>query len=49
MDAAWKRNYASYTEKWDDSVFQAQNKILQVGIDLGILPNIPGWQDMWMK
>ena len=33
-------NKENFADKWGDGFFQSQNKILQSGIGLGLLPNI---------
>jgi hypothetical protein len=39
----------SAESKWGDSLFQSQNKILQSGIGLGLLPNIGELNVLWIK
>jgi len=47
--AGMKQNKANFADKWGDSFFQSQNKILQSGISLGLLPNIGDLNDLWIK
>lgn len=44
-----KQNKANFADKWGDSFFQSQNKILQSGISLGLLPNIGDLNGLWIK
>jgi ABC-type nitrate/sulfonate/bicarbonate transport system substrate-binding protein len=47
--AGAKVNKENFAEKWGDAFFQSQNKILQSGISLGLLPNIGNLNDLWVK
>ena len=47
--AGFKQNQANAADKWGDSFFQSQNKILQSGISLGLLPNIGDLNNLWVK
>lgn len=47
--AAIKVNRENVSDKWGESFFQAQNKILQSGISLGLLPNIGDLNALWVK
>ena len=47
--AGAKVNKENFAEKWGDAFFQSQNKILQSGIGLGLLPNIGNLNDLWVK
>jgi ABC-type nitrate/sulfonate/bicarbonate transport system substrate-binding protein len=47
--AGMKQNRENFADKWSDSFFQSQNKILQSGISLGLLPNIGNLSDLWVK
>jgi len=47
--AGKKVNKENFAEKWGDVFFQSQNKILQSGIALGLLPNIGNLNDLWVK
>jgi NitT/TauT family transport system substrate-binding protein len=47
--AGMKQNKANFADKWGDAFFQSQNKILQSGISLGLLPNIGDLNNLWVK
>jgi hypothetical protein len=47
--AGIKQNRLNYADIWGDAFFQSQNKILQSGIGLGLLPNIGNLNDLWVK
>jgi NitT/TauT family transport system substrate-binding protein len=47
--AGMKQNKANFADKWGDGFFQSQNKILQSGISLGLLPNIGDLNSLWIK
>lgn len=47
--AGKKVNRENFAEKWGDAFFQSQNKILQSGIALGLLPNIGDLNVLWVK
>jgi len=47
--AGIKQNRLNYADIWGDAFFQSQNKILQSGISLGLLPNIGNLNDLWVK
>ena len=47
--AGIKVNKENVSDKWGDSFFQSQNKILQSGIGLGLLPNIGDLNVLWVK
>ncbi len=47
--AGIKVNKENFADKWGDSFFQSQNKILQSGINLGLLPNIGDLNALWIK
>lgn len=47
--AGIKQNRLNYADSWGDAFFQSQNKILQSGIALGLLPNIGNLNDLWVK
>jgi ABC-type nitrate/sulfonate/bicarbonate transport system substrate-binding protein len=47
--AGIKQNRLNYADIWGDAFFQSQNKILQSGIALGLLPNIGNLNDLWVK
>jgi hypothetical protein len=44
-----KVNKENFSDKWGDGFFQSQNKILQSGIGLGLLPNIGDLNALWIK
>lgn len=47
--AGIKQNRLNFADLWGDAFFQSQNKILQSGISLGLLPNIGNLNDLWIK
>lgn len=47
--AGMKVNKDNFADKWGDGFFQSQNKILQSGINLGLLPNIGDLNALWIK
>lgn len=47
--AGMKSSRENFADVWGDSFFQAQNKILQTGISLGLLPNVGNLIDLWVK
>lgn len=47
--AGIKVNKANFADKWGGDFFQSQNKILQSGISLGLLPNIGDLNNLWIK
>ncbi|HWH78124.1 MAG TPA: ABC transporter substrate-binding protein [Candidatus Binatus sp.] len=47
--AGIKVNKENFADKWGDNFFQSQNKILQSGISLGLLPNIGDLNNLWIK
>jgi ABC-type nitrate/sulfonate/bicarbonate transport system substrate-binding protein len=47
--AGMKQNKANFADQWGDGFFQSQNKILQSGIGLGLLPNIGDLNQLWVK
>ena len=49
VTAGMKQNKANFADKWGDAFFQSQNKILQSGISLGLLPNIGDLNHLWIK
>jgi NitT/TauT family transport system substrate-binding protein len=49
ITAGIKVNKENFADKWGDSFFQSQNKILQSGIGLGLLPNIGDLNNLWIK
>ena len=49
VTAGFKQNQANAADKWGEGFFQSQNKILQSGISLGLLPNIGDLNNLWIK
>jgi len=49
VSAGMKQNKANFADKWGEAFFQSQNKILQSGIALGLLPNIGDLNNLWIK
>ena len=49
VSAGMKQNKANFADKWGDAFFQSQNKILQSGISLGLLPTIGDLNNLWIK
>lgn len=47
--AGMKQNKANFADKWGDAFFESQNKILQSGISLGLLPNIGDLNQLWIR
>jgi len=47
--AGIKVNKENFADKWGDGFFQSQNRILQSGISLGLLPNIGDLNNLWIK
>jgi NitT/TauT family transport system substrate-binding protein len=47
--AGMKANRENFAEVWNESFFQAQNKILQTGVSLGLLPKVGNLNDLWLK
>jgi NitT/TauT family transport system substrate-binding protein len=47
--AGIKVNKANFADKWDQGFFQSQNKILQSGISLGLLPDIGNLNMLWVN
>ena len=47
--AGMKQNKANFADKWGEQFFQSQNKMLQSGIGLGLLPNIGDLNHLWIK
>jgi ABC-type nitrate/sulfonate/bicarbonate transport system substrate-binding protein len=46
--AGIKQNRQNFADLWGDSFFQSQNKILQSGISLGLLPKV-NLNELWVK
>jgi NitT/TauT family transport system substrate-binding protein len=49
ISAGMQKNKANFADQWGDAFFQAQNKILRSGIQLGLLPNIGDLNVLWIK
>ena len=49
ITAGMKVNKENFADKWGDGFFQSQNKILQSGVGLGLLPNIGDLNALWIK
>jgi len=47
--AGIKSSRENFADVWGDVFFQSQNKILQTGISLGLLPNVGNLNDLWFK
>lgn len=47
--AGIKVNKENFADKWGEAFFQSQNKILQSGIGLGLLPAIGDLNNLWIK
>ena len=48
LSAGIKQNRQNFADLWGDPFFQSQNKILQTGISLGLLPSV-NINDLWVK
>lgn len=47
--AGIKQNRQNFADLWGGPFFESQNKILQQGIAMGLLPNIGNLNDLWVK
>lgn len=47
--AAMKSNRDNFADTWGEAFFQSQNKILQQGMALGLLPSVGNLNDLWVK
>ena len=47
--AGIKSSRENFADVGGDAFFKAQNKILQTGISLGLLPNVGNLNDLWVK
>jgi hypothetical protein len=47
--AAMKRNRENFADAWGDRFFESQNKMLQQGMALGLLPSVGNLNDLWIK
>lgn len=43
------KNRENYADLWGPSFFESQNKILQIGVSLGLLPNVGNLNDLWIR
>jgi len=43
-----KQSQANFADKWGSAFFEAQNKILQQGITLGLLPKVGNLNELWV-
>lgn len=49
LAAGIEKNRENFADLWGPSFFESQNKILQIGIDLGLLPNVGNLSDLWIR
>ena len=49
ITAGLKRNRENYADVWGEKFFESQNKMLQQGIALGLLPSVGNLNDLWIK
>lgn len=47
--AGMKRNRENFADAWGDRFFESQNKMLQQGIALNLLPSVGNLNDLWIK
>lgn len=47
--AGMKQNRDNFAGLWGETFFESQNKILQRGIALGLLPDVGNLNDLWIK
>ncbi len=47
--AGMKRNRENFADAWGERFFESQNKMLQQGIALNLLPSIGNLNDLWIK
>ena len=47
--AGMKRNRENFADVWGERFFDSQNKMLQQGMALGLLPNAGNLNDLWIK
>ncbi len=43
------KNRENFADLWGPAFFESQNKILQTGITLGLLPNVGSLSDLWIR
>lgn len=44
-----KKNQENFADLWGDDFFETQNKILQSGISLGLLPKVNNLNQLWVR
>jgi NitT/TauT family transport system substrate-binding protein len=47
--AGMKRNRENFADVWGERFFESQNKMLQQGMALGLLPNVGNLNELWIK
>lgn len=47
--AGMKRNRENFADAWGERFFESQNKMLQQGIALNLLPSVGNLNDLWIK
>ncbi len=47
--AGLAKNRENFADLWGPSFFESQNKILQMGMTLGVLPKVGNLNDLWIK
>ena len=47
--AGMKKNQENFADLWGDDFFETQNKILQSGISLGLLPKVNNLNQLWVR
>ncbi len=47
--AGMKRNRENFADVWGERFFESQNKMLQQGIALGLLPSVGNLNNLWIK
>ena len=47
--AGMKRNRENFADAWGERFFESQNKMLQQGMALGLLPSVGNLNDLWIK
>jgi hypothetical protein len=49
ITAGLKRTRENYADVWGEKFFESQNKMLQQGIALSLLPSVGNLNDLWIK
>ena len=49
VSAGMKASRDNFADVWGEKFFESQNKILQKGIALGLLPDVGNLNDLWIK